>query len=271
MIDWNFQSPAHACQACEKPFLAKAPYHTLLFDERHGYSRIDVCEGCWDGQYRHGASDRKGFVSHWLGEYAPPPDAPPEPIAKETAESLLRRLIELNDPRHQRVCYILAVMLERKRLLKVQSQMFRDGQREFIYEHPKTGDLFSIVDPNVELGQIDELQREVAHLLEHGLHPLSEEPKGSRALDGAVLAKSPCRGETIEVPASDSNRLLRTLIFDPFMPDLDQFQRSLNHLFHDPKLLRSALTHPSVAHESGTEVSITNVWNSSATRFCNWS
>jgi len=38
------------------------------------------------------------------------------------------------------------------------------------------------------------------------------------------------------------------------MPDLDQFQRSLNHLFHDPKLLRSALTHPSVAHESGAEV-----------------
>jgi len=203
MIDWNIQSPAHACQACEKPFVAREPYHTLLFDERHGYARLDVCEGCWEGQYRHGASDRKGFVSHWVGEYAPPPAAPPDPIPKETAESLLRRLIESNDPGHQRVCYILAVMLERKRLLKVQSQLFRDGERVFIYEQPKTGDVFTIVDPNVELSQIDELQREVAHLLEHGLYPPSEEPKGSGAIDGAVLAKSSNRSETIEVPASD--------------------------------------------------------------------
>ena len=203
MIDWNIQSPAHACQACEKPFVAREPYHTLLFDERHGYVRLDVCEACWEAQYRHGASDRKGFVSHWLGEYAPAPAAPPEPIPKETAESLLRRLIESTDPGHQRACYILAVMLERKRLLKVQSQLFREGERVFIYEQPRTGDIFTIVDPNVELSQIDELQREVAHLLEQGLHPPGAEPKGAGAIDGVILANSSNRSETIESPDSD--------------------------------------------------------------------
>ena len=41
----------------------------------------------------------------------PPP--PSEPIQKQTAESLLRKLIELNDPKYIAAGYILAVMLER--------------------------------------------------------------------------------------------------------------------------------------------------------------
>jgi len=109
-------------------------------------------------------------MSYWQGVYeAPPP--PSEPIQKETAESLLRKIIELNDPHYIPAGYILAVMLERKRLLKVKEQLVRDGQRVFIYEQPKTGDLFTIADPNLQLNQLDAVQRDVAELLEHGFNP----------------------------------------------------------------------------------------------------
>ena len=92
-------------------------------------------------------------------------------IKKETAESLLRKLIELNDPRYIPAGYILAVMLERKRLLKVKEQMVRDGQRVFIYEQPATGDVFTIIDPALQLNQLEHVQHDVADLLEHGLNP----------------------------------------------------------------------------------------------------
>ena len=62
-------------------------------------------------------------------------------------------------------------MLERKRLLKVKEQLVRDGHRVFIYEHPKTGDIFTIVDPALQLNQLEQVQRDVAALLEHGLNP----------------------------------------------------------------------------------------------------
>ena len=176
MIDWNIQSRSHACQACAKPFEDQATYHTLLFDERNGYTRLDVCEGCWQAQYSHGANDRKGFVSHWQGRYETPPPAAVDPIARETAESLLRKLAELNDPQYQAACFILAVMLERRRLLKVKDQQYRDGQRLFLYEQAKTGDLFTVVDPNLQLNQLEAVQRDVAHLLEHGLHPPAPTP-----------------------------------------------------------------------------------------------
>ena len=81
MIEWNIQSRAHACQACGQGFADRQKYHTLLFDEKQGYARLDVCEGCWEAQFSQGAADRKGFVSYWQGAYVTPPPAPPaEPV-----------------------------------------------------------------------------------------------------------------------------------------------------------------------------------------------
>jgi hypothetical protein len=175
MIDWNIQSRAHACQACVKPFAHQQPYHTILFDEKLGYERLDVCESCWAAQFSQGATSRKGFISHWQGVYEIPP-VRPEAIQKENAESLLRKLVELNDPKYSAVGFILAVMLERKRVFKVKDQTKRDGQRVFIYEQPKTGDVFAIVDPGLQLNQLEEVQRDVARLLESGLNPPADAP-----------------------------------------------------------------------------------------------
>jgi hypothetical protein len=172
MNDWNIQARAHACEACGRPFVDRQPYHTLLFDERQDFRRQDVCPACWASQFSEGARERKGFVSYWQGLYEAPPPAV-DPIHKETAETLLRKLIEQNDPRHIPASYILAVMLERKRVLKVKEQFVRDGRRTFVYEQPRTGDVFTIPDPDLKLDQLEEVQRDVAALLEHGLNPPS--------------------------------------------------------------------------------------------------
>ncbi len=171
MIDWKIQSRAQVCQACEKSFADKQPYYTLLFDKKQAMERLDVCAACWEAQYSQGANDRKDFVSFWQGVFSEPPPPPPEPIQKETAESLLRKLLEQNNPEYVATCFILAVMLERKRILKVKAQTTDQGQRTLIYEHAKNGDLFTILDPHLQLQQLDETQRKVAHLLEHGMHP----------------------------------------------------------------------------------------------------
>ncbi len=167
MNEWNIQSRAHACQACGKGFANKEVYHTLLMTHKQELQRLDVCKSCWETE--HAKPERKGFISHWHALYHVPPPAPPEAIQKETAETLLRRLIEDNDPKHGPACYILAVMLERKRLLKVKEQFKRGGTRVFVYEHPKSGDIFTITDPDLQLNQLEEVQRNVSELMAHGL------------------------------------------------------------------------------------------------------
>ena len=170
MNEWNIQTRAHACEACRQPFADQQPYHTLLFEQPPDLRRSDICEACVQKQSAAGVVDRPGFISRWQGVYhAPPPVV--DAIQRETAETLLRKLIEQNDPRYAPAGYILAVMLERKRVLKVKEQIIRDGKRTFIYEQPKTGDLFTITDPALHLDQLEQVQRDVAALLEHGLNP----------------------------------------------------------------------------------------------------
>lgn len=175
MNDWNIQSRAHACEACGRPFANKQLYHTVLSDEKQAFRRLDVCDDCWQKQFNANARQREGFLSYWQGIYEVPPP-PTDPIHKETAETLLRKLIELNDPRYIPAAFILAVMLERKRVLKVKEQFIRDGKRMFIYEHPKSGDVLTITDPNLRLDQLEQVQNDVAALLEHGLPPSALQP-----------------------------------------------------------------------------------------------
>lgn len=171
MIDWNIQSRSQVCQACQRAFADKEAYHTLLFDQRGGFERMDACGSCWEGQFSQGATSRKGFVSHWQGVYEAPPVQAPEAIQQETAETLLKKLVEANEERHVAARYILAVMLERKRILKVKDQLKTDGRRVFVYEHSGNGDVYTILDPVLQLHQLDEVQREVGNLLEHGFTP----------------------------------------------------------------------------------------------------
>jgi hypothetical protein len=192
MNDWNIQSRAHICAACGRNYTDRESFHTLLFDEKQDFRRMDVCEACWQKQFSDGARERKGFISYWQGVYHAPVPAT-EAIQKDTAETLLRKLIVLNDKRFEPAAYILAVMLERKRLLKVKEQPTRDGHRFFIYEHPGSGDIFTIIDPELQLNQLEDVQRDVAMLLEHGL-PQTDTPAVAVATPAApdtAIAGSP--------------------------------------------------------------------------------
>src|SRR5438445_5908382 len=201
MNEWNIQSRGHACEACGSGFIDKETYHTLLFDAKQDFRRSDICEACWQKQYSDGARDRKGFVSYWQGTYQAPVAAP-EAIQKDPAETLSLKLIELNDPRYIPTGYILAVMLERKRVIKVKEQFARDGQRVFIYEQPKTGDVFTITDPNLQLNQLEQVQHDVAALLEHGLNP-----PPSPAVETAA---GPSSETTIETPPESTDQKTET-------------------------------------------------------------
>lgn len=175
-MEWNIQSRAHACHECGSAFEDKTHYHTVLVDRRRAFERKDLCDNCWKAIPAEKSRETQGFVSHWQGIYLAAPPPPPEPIQKDTAESLLRRLIQENDPSRAGVVYILAVMLERKRILKVKSQILQEGRRIFVYEHPKSGDCFTIADPDLQLNQLEAVQRDVGMLLQSPPPPLPPSP-----------------------------------------------------------------------------------------------
>lgn len=159
--DWPIKSRADACARTGRAFTPGEQFYTLLFREADGFRREDLSEEAWAGR-----NENIRPFSFWKTRYEPPPAQPPEPLARETAEELLRRLLAANDPVHRNACYVLAAMLERKRILK-QIDTERSGVHPvLVYEHTKTGEVFLVPDVNLRLAELQSVQREVAALLQ---------------------------------------------------------------------------------------------------------
>jgi len=154
--EWAIKHRADACALTNRPFAPGEYFYTLLFRDAEGFRREDLSEEAWQNR-----NENIQMFSFWKARYEP---APPEPLGKENAEQLFRRLLASdNAPRN--ACYVLAAMLERKRILKqIKSEQSENG-RVLIYEHGATGDVFIVPDPQLRLDELETVQNEVAQLL----------------------------------------------------------------------------------------------------------
>ncbi len=158
--DWPIKHRADACAVTHRPFAPGEQFYTLLFREGAGYRREDLSEEAWVSR-----NENIRPFSFWKTRYEPPPPAPPEPLAKESAEELLRRLLSENA--QPNACYVLAAMLERKRILKQVNVEQTENGRVLIYEHAKSGDVFIVPDVQLRLNELESVQNEVAQLLKN--------------------------------------------------------------------------------------------------------
>jgi hypothetical protein len=160
--DWSIQTRSENCSKTGVPFVPGEYFHTLLFEEKAAMRREDLCEQA----FKQRPEDSPLPFSQWRSKFEPAPPKSPEPLAKQTAEDLLRGYMADPNPGLANVRYILALMLERKRQLKeIEVRQSEDGSLLRIYQHGKTGEVFVIPDPDLKLSQVAEVQEEVAHLL----------------------------------------------------------------------------------------------------------
>jgi hypothetical protein len=215
---WHIRSRARACAATERPFEDGEAIVTALFPdpESSGYLRKDFALEAWQAR---GDDDEKPF-SFWKAAFhVTPVDEKPNAFKKESPEDLLRRLVDEEEDHTENVRYILAVMLERKKVLRETDTQRTPSGIIRVYEHRKLGDVFIVRDPNLPLDQIDQVQQEIFELLESGGRqpepealeesiPTEESSPGTAASDpdpGAAATESQAadRDEVAEVGEDD--------------------------------------------------------------------
>lgn len=159
--EWQIRSRADQCLDCNKLFDDGETICSRLVFSEEGYVRDDHCTDCWTKR-----EQKEGLVSYWRSIYHKPPPPKPEAVQRETAESLLRKLIEEEDAASINTIYILTVMLERRRIL-VEKDVQKNEARELVrvYEHKKTGEAFVIKDPQLKLAELEHVQQEVVAML----------------------------------------------------------------------------------------------------------
>ncbi len=160
--EWNIRSRGHVCSFCGKPLVDRAPVVSALKEIPGGYERFDCHPECWKTADR----DWRPF-SQWDGVYfAPKKEEKKEALKKEDAGELLRKLMTLDDPAMKNVVYVLAVMLERSKILvERDAKSLDDGTIRRVYEDRRNGDTFVILDPRLRLENLGEVQQQVVALL----------------------------------------------------------------------------------------------------------
>jgi len=172
--DWNIKQRSETCAATGRPFVEGESFHTALLREGEGFQRLDLSEEAWKA--RNEDPSAPAVFSSWRSKFEHPAPPPPEPLPRDDAEGMLRRLLESNDPAHTNTRYLLAVMLERKKILQPQPS---PGKETLVYEHASTGETFLIADPDLSLADLAAVQEEVSALLAGMSAPPPAEPSDS--------------------------------------------------------------------------------------------
>ena len=167
--EWNIQSRALQCAATGRPFEQGERIFSALYWREGQYQRVDLCTDAWKAR-----NDNIEPLSAWQTDFVPPPPPAPEALKKDDAESLLRRLVAENAPHTRNARYILALMLERKKVLRQIERQRQEGLSVLVYEHLPSGEVWLIEDPGLKLGELKAVQDEVAHLLGAVDSPVAE-------------------------------------------------------------------------------------------------
>ena len=126
--EWTIQARTDRCDVTGQPFTDGEFFYTLLYRDqaRHPFAPRRFGRGLAAVESRQ---DRAAPVLVLAVEIRPAvPAREPEAIPKADAETRLRRFLAENRPEHARAAYILALMLERKRVLRpTDAQQDEDG------------------------------------------------------------------------------------------------------------------------------------------------
>lgn len=179
---WQIKRRSDLCAGTSEPFVDQEGIMTRLLFKDGEYIREDYKLPYWnEHKPDHG-------LSAWKSVFRLPPP-PTEVVKKESAETLLRKMVAKEDADDINAIYILAVMLERKKILVEKEVQTREDQIKIrVYEHKKTGETFLVVDPELKLAEIEKVQEEVVGLL-GGKPPKTETVYFFEAILHALIEK----------------------------------------------------------------------------------
>lgn len=201
---WHVRSRGRECAATQRAFIDGEIIVTALFPdpESSGYLRRDYCLEGWKTQKE---AEERPF-SFWRTTYSAAINHEAENAAERlSAEEILRRLVEEDEDHTENTRFILAVMLERQKLLReTDSQRTPNGILR-VYEQRKTGEVYIVKDPDIPLSQVEAVQNEVILLLENnGRSPSPVEiPPAEPAMEALTDEEPPLTADHEESAAGE--------------------------------------------------------------------
>ncbi len=158
MNEYKLQRRASACMACARPYADAEWIVSAIHPDGEGFLRRDLCETCFDG-----AGEAH---SHWRARQ---PIAPEERrrLDFDLAMSFFHRLVREADPAREAIAYLLALLLSRKRRVKIrQSRQLPEGELlTVLVPGDEEEQTILLRAPRLSAADVEPLQAEIEQLL----------------------------------------------------------------------------------------------------------
>jgi len=152
------------CRLKQEPFTPGMRYHSVLAEAEEGdLQRQDYCSQCWEavaqGPEKHGQS-------HWIGRVPHDKEEKEENLDRdERALVLLKEALQSDSDAAHDEAFVLALYLERRRLLARRKETIQQGYKFLLYEVLATEEMLAVKLIDLSKLSVAGLQRKISRKL----------------------------------------------------------------------------------------------------------
>jgi hypothetical protein len=158
MTDYQIQASSRRCAATGREIRPGEAYYSVLLEEGGTFTRRDYSEPAWAGP-------PAGALGFWRTRLQAGQAPRRLPIDDELLLECFRRLEGEHEPGKLGFRYVLALLLVRRRRLRLEDGRREAGQEVLLLRCPRTGDRLEAVDPGLSDDELEAVQEDVFRVL----------------------------------------------------------------------------------------------------------
>jgi len=159
LSDWNIKRKTDGCNGCNRRFEENEEYFSILYDRNAEFIREDYCLDCWPSR------DREGAFSFWKTRMPTKEEETKKLVDDAVILNFFLRLENETEERKKDFRYVLALLLMRKKKLKLLNVKREEDEEILVFNCPAESRDFEVAVRNLSEEQIQQLTEQVGQIL----------------------------------------------------------------------------------------------------------
>ncbi|UCD27380.1 MAG: hypothetical protein JSV03_09635 [Planctomycetota bacterium] len=156
--EWEFAKTTGKCAKTGRPLAEGEAYYAVLIENPDTFERRDYSFDAWDGP-------PEGSFCYWRGKIPIREKNKTMAVDFEVLTHLFLRLEDADSEPKQRFRFMLALLLMRKRLLKLEQTLQQDEHEYWILRLVKDQSQHKVLNPQLTGEQVDQLSQQLTTIL----------------------------------------------------------------------------------------------------------
>jgi len=172
--DWSMPRRADACAGCQRAFEVGETFRAYLYEAPEGYARRDYCLNCQP-------PDEPEPLGSWKTSRPEPAPRKILPFDRDAIYGFFTRLEDAEERPQIHFRFVLALLLWRKKVLKLERSVTVDDREIWEFVAIRTGDVHRVQRPALDEAELQQLSDQLEQLLAG--QPVQADPVTLEALE----------------------------------------------------------------------------------------